>query len=72
MMSSVDAAYPVYFKWSICNFVVSLTVWTIMAVFDSGARGFPVTGSGNDRFPALPVTWKVQNHVQSFFLWGFL
>ncbi len=42
-----------------------------MAVFDHGALGFPVTGSGNDRFPALPVTWKVRNHVESIFWVGF-
>ncbi len=56
MMSSIDAAYPVSYKWSICSFVVSITVWTIMPVFDYGELGFTVTGSGNDRFPALLVT----------------
>ncbi len=72
MMSSIDAAYPVSYKWSIRTFVVSITVWRIMPVFGYGTLGFPVTGSGNDRFPALPVKWKVRNHVESLFGWGFL
>ncbi len=70
-MSSIDAAYPVSYKWSIGSFFVSITVWTIMAVFDSGALDFPVTGSGNDHFPALAVTWKVRNHVKSIFWMEF-
>ncbi len=66
-MSSIDAMYSVSYKWPVCSFVVSPTASTIMAVFDSGELGFPVTGSGNDRFLALPVTWKVRNHVESIF-----
>ncbi len=72
MMSFIDAAYSVSYKWSIRSFVVSITVWTIMAVFDSRVLGFPVTGSGNDRFKVLPVTWKVRNHVESIFWCVFL
>ncbi len=71
MMSSIDAAYPDSYKWSTCSFVVSITVSTIIAVFDFGELGFPVTGSGNDRFPAFPVTWKVRNHVKSIFWMEF-
>ncbi len=70
-MSSIDAAYPVSYKWSIRTVVVSITVCTIMPVFGYGTLGFPVSGSGNDRFSALLVTRKIRNHVESIFWVGF-
>jgi hypothetical protein len=39
--------------------------------FEYGTLYFPVTGGGNDSFPALPVTsWEVLNYVASIFLGG--
>ncbi len=42
-----------------------------MAVFGYGTLDFPVTGIEHDCFRALPVTWKVRNHVESVFEVGF-